>query len=248
MVACQEMDGMKTKESRDVEDTAGDGSPPKPPRKLPAVKDVSDCVDKVKEALKNVSDVLKEAHGTVDAGAEQSLEHCPKGDGGNAEAVSDQARKDKDAKDCLDSPQNVSNTQEVADQTKEAKKESEGVSESLKKTVDSGHQMTYLVKLTASLQTSLFMWCWQQLDTKSIQENEKLCNLINKIIKDCKFYSIFLVNLIKNASVIKFVSICILNKCVITFCCFFLGFAGTVYIVLCKLIFTCSQCLNDVEA
>ncbi|CAL1538237.1 unnamed protein product [Lymnaea stagnalis] len=49
---------------------------------------------------------------------------------------------------------------------------------------DSGHQMTYLVKLTASLQTSLVMWCWQQLELKGAPENKTFVEMVNTIVLD----------------------------------------------------------------
>ncbi|XP_012939826.1 zinc finger ZZ-type and EF-hand domain-containing protein 1 [Aplysia californica] len=55
-------------------------------------------------------------------------------------------------------------------------------SEVVKPVSESGPQMTYLVRLTASLQTALFSWCWQQLEATVPQEEEKFYNFVNDII------------------------------------------------------------------
>ncbi|XP_055877134.1 zinc finger ZZ-type and EF-hand domain-containing protein 1-like isoform X1 [Biomphalaria glabrata] len=65
---------------------------------------------------------------------------------------------------------------------------------------DKSHQMTYLIKLTASLQTSLVMWCWQQLETTNGVENESLVKMINSIVFN------YITDVAEKAD--KFLSIC----------------------------------------
>ena len=47
-------------------------------------------------------------------------------------------------------------------------------------------RMVYLVMLAASLQTSLFSWLWQQLETKTVADDNKLYQIVQTMIKDCK--------------------------------------------------------------
>ena len=47
-------------------------------------------------------------------------------------------------------------------------------------------RMVYLVKLAASLQTSLFSWLWQQLETKSVTDDTKLYEIVQTMIKECE--------------------------------------------------------------
>ncbi|RUS90800.1 hypothetical protein EGW08_001419, partial [Elysia chlorotica] len=45
-------------------------------------------------------------------------------------------------------------------------------------------RMVYLVMLAASLQTSLFSWLWQQLETKSVTDDPKLYQIVQTMIKE----------------------------------------------------------------
>ncbi|KAH9489895.1 Zinc finger ZZ-type and EF-hand domain-containing protein 1 [Bulinus truncatus] len=72
-----------------------------------------------------------------------------------------------------------------AQSTETLKEKNENSKEDSSQALDGGHhQMAYLIKLTASLQTSLVMWCWQQLESKSVLENESVVKLINSVILD----------------------------------------------------------------
>lgn len=189
LVACQEMNTLKAKDSSHEQTTETDGATPNPTNVHPAQANVGEAAKEVKEILKNIKDVLKEYH---QSSTKESSNNLVKAETSNQ--IKDNANVEipgsvnvkKDAQNVLES---------ASGQSKEAASGSRDVSDSHREAAESGHQMTYLVKLTASLQTALIMWCWQQLDTKAVQENEKISSLINMVVKDCKcFVSILLLD------------------------------------------------------
>ncbi|BFZ03746.1 hypothetical protein BsWGS_06784 [Bradybaena similaris] len=178
LVACQEMNSLKAKDSSHEQTTETDGATPNPTNVHPAQANVSEAAKEVKDILKNIKDVLKEYHQSSTKESSNNLVKAETSnqtkDNANIE-IPGSVNVKKDAQNVLES---------ASIQSKEAASGSRNVSDSHREAAESDHQMTYLVKLTASLQTALIMWCWQQLDTKAVQENEKISSLINKVVKD----------------------------------------------------------------
>ncbi|XP_059146557.1 zinc finger ZZ-type and EF-hand domain-containing protein 1-like isoform X2 [Physella acuta] len=157
-----------------AEARASDENAKSPSTKLEeALQNINVSAKEVQDILNDIKDSELEAKATFQQ-IQQSAERANELFKQARESLADIGNSIKGNMALFDS--NPSSSDDVAGHLKTATSAGEKA--------ENGHQMTYLVRLTASLQTSLLMWCWQQLDTKSTLENEKFVILINDIVKN----------------------------------------------------------------
>ncbi|GFS06651.1 zinc finger ZZ-type and EF-hand domain-containing protein 1-like [Elysia marginata] len=204
-VACQEMQRMKLEVSANMKQRAklaqkeAEDKNQATTNKEPEATEENDCKSRPHETGNNTN-TSGENSSTAGATTSTSTEKKSKENTRTSEEAASESSSVKAECDKLEPKEagepNAEETTKKADGVVVAKTEVKGGGEGAKsaaaapldaeddKENEEEGRMVYLVMLAASLQTSLFSWLWQQLETKSVADDKKLSCTVQTMIKE----------------------------------------------------------------